>query len=876
MDFYAILDQVIALLGQRQRVTYRALKVQFQLDDEALEALKEELIEAQQLARDESGRILVWAGEATRRSDPASVTPPAQLVPPPHTQTDQASQGEGSRFERRTTDAERRQLTVLFCDLADSTRFARQLDPEDFRAVVRAYQETCAQVIARFEGHIAQYLGDGLLVYFGYPQAHEDDAQRAVRTGLELLAAMRTLNTRLVQDQRVRLAVRIGIHTGLVVVGEMGSGGRHEHLAMGETPNVAARLQGLAAPDTVVISAATARLVHGYFACHDLGLQTLKGIDPPVQVSQVVGESPARSRLDVAVASGLTPLVGRETEVTLLLERWAQARDGLGQVVLLSGEAGIGKSRLVRVLTERVVHEGTPCLTLHCSPYHTNSAFYPVIEHIQRLLHWHRDVSPEARLTALEQVLQTANLPLVETVPLLTTLLSLPVPERYPPLTLSPQRQKQQTQEALVAWLLAETVQQPLLAVWEDLHWADPSTLELLELLLDQVPTARLLLVLTCRPELRPPWAPRSYVTPLALTRLTRQQVEEMVLRMTGGKPVPDEVLAQIVAKTDGIPLFVEELVKTILEAGLMQEAADRYVLTGLLPPLAIPATLQDALMARLDRLAAVKDVAQLGAVMGREFAYELLRAVAPLDEAPLQQALTRLVEAELLYQRGLPPLATYVFKHALIQDAAYQSLLKSTRQQFHQRIAQVLAEHFPETAETQPELLAHHYTEAGLMAPAIPYWRQAGQRALERSAYVEAVSHLTKGLEVLRTLPDTMDRTQQELDLQTLLGLVLIATKGYAAPDVERVYAQARALCQRMGETLQLFPVLRGSWLFYLNRGELQDSAGTRRTAPAAGPERAGAAAPPGSAQCARGDPLLAGRVSPGPSAPGAEHRAL
>ena len=803
MEFYDVLDHVLALLRQRGRASYRALQVQFALEDAQLEALKDELLFSHPQIVDEDGRGLVWTGDAATT---AAQSP--EVAPPPSTPP--------------TPEAERRQLTVLFCDLADSTRLARQLDPEDLREVIRAYQATCVAVIQRFAGHVAQYLGDGLLVYFGYPQAHEDDAQRAVRTGLELLAAIPTLNTRLVQDQGVRLAVRIGIHTGLVVVGEMGSGGRHEHLALGDTPNLAARLQGLAAPDTVVLSDTTARLVQGYFVCQDLGPQTLKGIDTPVQVAQVVGESAAQSRLDVAAVTGLTPLVGRETEVTLLRERWAQARDGLGQVVLLSGEAGIGKSRLVHALTERVVAESAPRLTLHCSPYHTNSAFYPVIDHLHRLLHWHRDVSPEARLTTLEQAVQAVRLPLEEAVPLLAALLAVPVPERYPPLTLSPQRQKQQTQEALVALLLAETAQQPVLAVWEDLHWADPSTLDLLGLLLDQVPTARLLLLLTARPEFRPPWAPRAHLTQLTLTRLVRQQVEEMVLRVTDGKPLPTEVVQQIVSKTDGIPLFVEELVKTVLEAGLVREDADRYILTGPLPPLAIPATLQDALMARLDRLGAVKEVAQLSAVLGREFSYVLLRAVVPLEEPTLQQSLAQLVEAELLYQRGHPPQATYVFKHALVQDAAYQSLLRSTRQQHHQRIAQILESRFPHTAETQPELLAHHYTEAGLSMQAIPYWQRAGQHASDRSANLEAISHFTTGIELLKTLPETPEHTQQVLTLHLALGAALQIAKGVGAPEVEYAYTQAHTLCQQLGETLQLAPVLFGLWRFYTVQPQL------------------------------------------------------
>jgi class 3 adenylate cyclase/tetratricopeptide (TPR) repeat protein len=821
MDYDAILAQVVALLQQQRRLSYRVLKLRLQLDDDTLEALKEDLIYAKHLAVDEDGRVLVWTGAAAAVTVPG--TGATEPIEPPDTTVGQALQVGSPSPAPRTPEAERRQLTVLFCDLVDSTRLSSQLDPEDLREVVLAYQATGVEVIQRFDGYVAQYLGDGLLVYFGYPQAHEEDAQRAVRAGLGILEAMETLNTRLEQRQGTRLAVRIGIHTGPVVVGPMGSGGRHEQLALGETPNLAARLQSLAAPQTVAISQTTHRLVQGYFTCDDLGIHSLRGIKVPLRVYRVVGESTAQNRLDVAGATGLTRLVGRAHEMGLLRERWAQSQDGLGQVVLLSGEAGIGKSRLVRVLTEQVVDEGVARLTLRCSPYHTNSAFYPVIEHLQRLLQWHRHETPEARLATLEQALQTVGLPLAEVVPLLAALLTVPVPERYPRLTLSPQRQKQKTQEALVAWLLAEAARQPVLAVWEDLHWADPSTLELLGLLLEQVPTARLLLVLTARPDFHPSWAPRSYVTQLTLTRLTRPQIEAMVLRMTGGRPVPAEVLAQIVAKTDGIPLFVEELVKTILASGLVQEEADRYVLTGPLPPLAIPATLQDTLMARLDRLAVVKEVAQLGAVLGREFGYEILRGVAPLGEATLQQALAQLVEAELLYHRGVPPQATYVFKHALIQDAAYQSLLKSTRQQHHQRIAQVLEQQFLETVQTQPELLAHHYTEAGLVAPAIPYWQRAGQRAIERSANLEAISHLAKGLELLKTFPDTPEHRKQELDLQTTLGPALMAIKGYASPEVEAVYHRARELCRHVGETPQLFPVLGGLVLFYVNRGEFQ-----------------------------------------------------
>ncbi|MDQ3828367.1 MAG: AAA family ATPase, partial [Candidatus Tectomicrobia bacterium] len=722
-------------------------------------------------------------------------------------------------------EAERRQLTVLFCDLVDSTVLASQLDPEEWHEVVRAYQDACAKVVARFEGHIAQYLGDGLLVYFGYPSAHEDDAQRAVRAGLGMVEALGQLNTRLGRERDVQLAVRLGIHTGLVVVGDVGDGTRHEQLALGETPNVAARLQGIAAPNTVVISAATLPLLGGFFACQAFGTHLLKGFAEPLEVYQVLYESTARSRLEAAGSAGLTPLVGREPEVALLRERWAQVTEGLGQVVLLSGEAGIGKSRLVQVLTEQVATEPqawlTPC---QCSPYYQNTALYPMIELLERVaLRFEREESPQQKLHKLEGFVVQYGLALAEAVPLFAALLSLPLPAGYAPLTASPEQQKQQTLHALLTITLRIAAQQPVLFVMEDLHWVDPSTLEFLTLLVDQGPTARILALFTCRPDFRPPWTGRSHLMQVTLNRLPRHQAVKVIRQVAQGKVLPPEVVEQIVAKTDGVPLFVEELTKMVLESGLLQEQAERYALTGPLPPLAIPTTLHDSLMARLDRLAAVKSLAQLAATLGREFSYDLLQAVAPWDEGALRQGLHQLVVAEFLYQRGLPPQATYHFKHALIQDAAYQSLLRSIRQQYHQRIAQVVEKRFPEICETQPELLAHHYTEAGLSAQAIPYWQRAGQRALERSAHLEAIAHLRQGLATLTRLPESLERTQQELLLQTLLGAALMPTRGRASPEVAQVYTRARELCRQVGETPLLFPVLWGLYTFYLVRAEYQ-----------------------------------------------------
>jgi TOMM system kinase/cyclase fusion protein len=724
-------------------------------------------------------------------------------------------------------EAERRQLTVMFCDLVGSTPLAEKLDPEDLRQVILAYQQTCAEQIHRFGGYLARYVGDGLLVYFGYPQAHEDDAARAIRAGLGIVAALPDLNSRLQQTFSVLhdfpLQVRLGIHTGPVVVGEVGEGANREHLALGETPNIAARVQGVAEPDTVVISAATYRLVQGLFDCEELGAPALKGSTKRLALYRIMRESAARSRFDVSVSKGLTPLVGREEELRLLGRYWEHATAGAGQVVLLSGEAGIGKSRLVHALKEQVLAEGAIGIEFRCSPYHHNSALYPIIDHLQRLLEFTREDAPAAKLEKLQHRLSRYHFSQADTVPLLAALLSLPPPEGYPPLTVSPQKQKEKTHAALVAWLVEEAEQHPVYNLCEDIHWADPSTLEVLTLVVDQAPTARLYVLLTFRPEFTSPWGNRSHLSQMTLSRLGRPHVEAMVEQVTGGKALPTEVVQQIVAKTDGVPLFVEELTKMVVESGLLTAVHGHYELREPLPPLAIPSTLHASLLARLDRLSTVREIAQLGATIGREFSYELLHAVSSLEEETLQHGLKQLVEAELVYQRGLGPQAYYLFKHALIQDTAYQSLLKSKRQQYHSQIAQVLEQRFPETTETQPELLAHHYTEAGLITQAIPYWLQAGQGAVGRSANLEAIAHLTKGLELLKTLPGTPERAQQELRLQIALGAPLLATKGYAAPEVGNAYTQALELCQQIGETPQLLPVLWGLWQFYIVRTEFQ-----------------------------------------------------
>jgi predicted ATPase/class 3 adenylate cyclase len=718
--------------------------------------------------------------------------------------------------------AERRQLTVMFCDVVESTILAGQLDPEDYRDVILRYQTTCTVIIERYSGHIAQYLGDGLLVYFGYPQAHEDDAQRAIHAGLEMLTALADLSHRLAQPYGIHLAARLGIHTGLVVVGEVGGGPQHGQLALGVTPNIAARIQAMATPGSVVISDATCRLVQGYFVCQSLGDQVLPGVAEPIPLYQVLHVSEARGRLDAASPRGLTPLVGRDVEVALLQERWAQVQQGIGQVVVLSGEAGIGKSRLVRALIDRLT--GTPFTRLECrcSPYHQHTALYPLVDLLQRSLQFAGTMSPDEKMARLEGLLHDQQLDAQVHLPPLASLLSLPLPaERYPPLQLTPQQQRQRTLDTLLALTLAVAAHEPVLFIVEDLHWIDPSTLEWLGLLIDQGPTTRVLTFMTCRPTFQNPWGGRAHVTSLTINRLLPQQVAQMARTIADADVLPAPLLDQIVAQTDGVPLFVEEVTRFVMASRRLHGHASETAASA--PPgVTIPATLHDLLMARLDQMGAAKGTAQLAATIGREFGFALLQAVASAEEETLRQDLRRLVDAELLYQRGVGAQATYVFKHALIQEVAYASLLRRTRQHYHQWIAQALERQFAEVATVQPEQLAHHYTEAGLVQEALPYWQRAGQQAAERSAHVEAIVHLNQGLRVLTTLPETRARDQQELTLRIDLGKSLSATTGWASPEAEVAYTRAWELCQQTCDTSWVFAVLWGLSQVYIVRADL------------------------------------------------------
>ena len=703
-----------------------------------------------------------------------------------------------------STSGERRHLTVLFCDLVGSTEIAGQLDPEEWREVVAGYDRAAAEAITRFGGNVAKYLGDGIMAYFGWPEAHDNDGERAARAGLAILEALQKANN---MSTGPKLAGRVGIDSGAVVVG---AGADEDADVFGETPNIAARLQATATPGTVLITAATHRLISGLFVVDALGPRALKGITTPLQVFQVLRPTGVRGRLQSA--RGLTPFVGREEELRLLLSRWQRAREGEGQLAFVVGEAGIGKSRLVAEFRERI--RDTPHIWMESAgeEFFENTPFHSIIEMFSQWLELQGGGDAQEQCERLEGALASAGVKVSEIAPLIADLLQLRAGERYRALALTAEEKRRRLLTALSEWILGAARIQPLVMVSEDLHWLDPSTLELLQLLAARGASVPLMLLYTARPEFRVPWPMRTHHSQMALNRLSSRDARKMVAGVAAHTAIATEKVEAVVERTGGVPLFVEELTRAVLEGSNERIASQE-----------IPATLHDSLMARLDRLGSAKETIQIGAVIGGEFSYRLLHAVCPMSEKDLQASIQSATDAELIYVRGMAPDANYLFKHALIRDAAYGALLKSRRTELHSRIAKVLRQQFSERATSAPELLAHHYTEAGLFKEAIPCWQRAGQLAIERSANTEAISHITKGLELIKLLPDGPERIQQELALQTILGPAFIAAKGYAAPEVERTFERARALCGRVDDTLQLFSALYGLWWFHFAAAKLE-----------------------------------------------------
>jgi predicted ATPase/class 3 adenylate cyclase len=715
--------------------------------------------------------------------------------------------------------AERRQVTVMFSDLVGSTALSARMDPEDLREVISAYQKCVAETVRRFGGFVAKYMGDGVLVYFGYPQAHEDDAERAVRSGLELVTGLTALKS------SIPFQIRVGIATGLVVVGDLiGSGEAQERGIVGETPNLAARLQGSAEPNTVVIAEGTRKLLGNLFELEDLGSKDLKGIPGPVRTWLALRASTVESRFEALHASGLTALVGREEETELLLRRWSRAKSGEGQVVLLAGEAGIGKSRLTAALLERLATEAHTHLRYFCSPQHIDSAFYPIIGQMTRAAGLTHEDSAKAKLDKLDVLLAQTSTS-IEHAALFAEMLSLPNDGRYPSLdALTPEQRRQRTLEALTSQMETLARQNPVLMIFEDAHWADPTSLEVFSRCVDQIATLRVLLIVTFRPEFEPPWIGRPHVTAVTLNRLAQREVGAIIDRVVGNEPLPARIRQDIIERSDGVPLFIEEMTKAVLEAGT-EGAAERTVAAIPSSILAVPATLQASLMARLDRLGSAKDIAQIGAAIGREFSHALLASVARRSETELASELGRLIAAGLLFRQGVPPYARYLFKHALVQDAAYGTLLREPRRVLQARIVETVETQFKEIAENQPELVAHYCNEAGLIDKAIAYFTKAGQQAAVRSAMAEALAQLNKGLDLLVKLPEDRQRCRLELDLQVIFGKTLIAAKGYAAPETGRAYARAQKLWEHLGEAPYPDAVLYGRYVHHLVRGEFEIS---------------------------------------------------
>jgi class 3 adenylate cyclase/predicted ATPase len=737
-------------------------------------------------------------------------------VPPAET-TAAAAAGDGGGL--LASEAERRQLTVMMCDLVGSTSLSARLGPEDMREIIGAYHHCCAEQIEGAGGFVAKYMGDGVLAYFGYPEAHEDDAERAVRAALGLTAAIPKLQI----ANNAPLQVRIGVATGLVVVGDLvGRGDAQERGVVGDTPNLAARLEALAERGTVVIAEGTRRLARGLFDYDDLGRVPLKGLTDPVQAWRVLGLRAVESRFEAQHETSLTPLVGRDEELDLLLRRWRRAAGGEGCVVLLSGEPGIGKSRLAVALEERLGNERHTRLRHFCSPQHGDSALYPIVVQLERAAGLARHDTPQARVDKLEALLG-ARPGHESDLQLFAELLSIPTGDRWPPLDWSPQRKKEKIFEALLRRLEVLSRRRPVLAVYEDVHWIDPSSRELLDMTVERVAQLRVLLVITFRPEFRPPWTGLAHVSTLSLNRLGRREGAALAALVASDNPLPEDIAAEIVERSDGIPLFVEELTKAVVEAGAQGAEGKKTLAAAPLSAPSVPATLHASLIARLDRLGpAAKEIAQVAAVIGREFSYELLMPVAQKSEPDLRSALDRLTDAGLVFCRGAPPQTTFSFKHALVRDAAYGTLLRGRRQALHARVVATLEQQFLDAVATEPERLAQHCAEAGLAEKAIGYWLAAGRRSLARSATVEAVAQLRKGLALLSSVGDDGRRLEQELELQSTFGRALMATMGYASAEMADADARARELCERLQRRQQLVPVLFRQCVYEYARGKL------------------------------------------------------
>ena len=729
---------------------------------------------------------------------------------------------------RSTPDAERRQLTVMFVDLVGSTALSSHLDPEDLRDLVRDYQNAVSGEILRFEGFVAQFLGDGVLAYFGWPRAHEDDAECAVRAGLAITAAC----SRLKAPPGQTLQTRIGIATGVVVVGDLiaeGSGQRHA--VVGETPNFAARLQGIAEPGSVVIADSTRHLAGDLFMLRDLGPQIFKGISEPGPVFAVLAERALESRFAARHALEVPSMVGREQELAMLLERWRQAKAGAGQVVLLSGEAGIGKSRIAEAVIDAVRAAPHFLLRYQCSPYHADSALYPVTQQLAHAAGFTADDSTDHRLQRLETLLATASDDWHSSAPLIAALMGIDGLSRYGANTLPPPQRRSRTLVALIDQLTGLAKRKPVLWLVEDAHWIDPSTLDLIELALDRAQGARVLVLITSRPTFIATFGSHPVVTRLVLNPLGRAATQSIVSRITRGKRLPGALLEQIIADTDGVPLFVEEMTKTVIGAGVLREEADAYHLEGPLSALAIPTTLHDSLMARLDRVQPAKEVAQTAAVIGRSFDHRTIAALCTLAEGEFDAAIRRLVDDELIFRRGMPPAATYLFKHALVRDAAYESLLKTKRIALHARLVDVLEAE----GHAAPELKAHHAEAAGLTERALGYWEQAGTLALARPAYQEALSHLEKAIRLCRAMGKDLRWKRRELGLHVQRGQALIANQGYSAPATLDAFESALALAAEIGDITLELPAAYGHLAFIYVSGRSTVAAAERFAALAA-----------------------------------------